>query len=132
MKRNVLPFMAGTMVLALSVAACSSSKPQETPSAGSGGGGSAAANAPLATAVTAPGKAKKNYNFQFIQGVSGDEFYITMQCGMQAEAQKLGVSVTTQPGSFTDVMALCAELQPCSLDHGFLFVGRVGARLSCR
>jgi ribose transport system substrate-binding protein len=33
---------------------------------------------------------------QFIQGVAGDEFYITMQCGMEAEAAKLGVSVKTQ------------------------------------
>ncbi|TXL62212.1 ABC transporter substrate-binding protein [Aeromicrobium terrae] len=32
----------------------------------------------------------------FIQGVSGDEFYITMQCGIEAEAKKLGAKVTTQ------------------------------------
>ena len=28
--------------------------------------------------------------------MAGDEFYITMQCGIQAEAAKLGVSVKTQ------------------------------------
>ncbi len=93
MKRSAFQISAGALALALSVAACSSSKPE---SASTGGSGSAAANAPLATAVTAPGKASKNYNLQFIQGVSGDQFYITMQCGMQAEAQKLGVTVTTQ------------------------------------
>jgi len=54
------------------------------------------ANAPAATGVNAPTKANKNYNLQFIQGVSGDQFYITMQCGIQAEAKKLGVSVSTQ------------------------------------
>ena len=32
----------------------------------------------------------------FIQGVAGDEFYITMQCGIEAEAAKLGVTVDTQ------------------------------------
>jgi ribose transport system substrate-binding protein len=32
----------------------------------------------------------------FIQGFAGDEFYITMKCGVQAEAAKLGVQVTTQ------------------------------------
>jgi ribose transport system substrate-binding protein len=81
------------MVLALS--ACTSSKPTQ-----SGGGGSPAAtvdpSAPAATSVTAPGKASKNYNIQFIQGVAGDEFYITMQCGIEAEAAKLGVTVKTQ------------------------------------
>jgi ribose transport system substrate-binding protein len=82
------------IILALPVAACSSSKPAEAPS--SGGSGSAAANAPAATGVNAPTKANKNYNVQFIQGVQGDEFYITMQCGAEAEAKKLGVTVTTQ------------------------------------
>ena len=46
--------------------------------------------------MTAPAKASKNYNVAFIQGVAGDEFYITMQCGAEAEAAKLGVTVTTQ------------------------------------
>ena len=93
MKRTAFQIMAGTLALALSVAACSSSKPEGT---SSGGAGTAAANAPLATGVNAPSKANKNYNIQFVQGVSGDQFYITMQCGAEAEAKKLGVSVSTQ------------------------------------
>ena len=32
----------------------------------------------------------------FIQGVAGDQFYITMQCGIEAEAKKLGATVKTQ------------------------------------
>lgn len=93
MRRSIPQATAGMIILALSVAACSSSKPADTPSSGSG---SAAANAPAATGINAPTKANKNYNVQFIQGVQGDEFYITMQCGAQAEAKKLGVTVTTQ------------------------------------
>ncbi len=85
----------GMAVLALSLAACSSSKP-DTVQAGGGSTAPADPNAPVATSVTAPNKASKNYNIQFIQGVSGDEFYISMQCGAQAEAAKLGVTVTTQ------------------------------------
>jgi ribose transport system substrate-binding protein len=46
--------------------------------------------------MVAPPKASKNYNLQFIQGVTGDQFYITMQCGIEAEAAKLGVTVKTQ------------------------------------
>ena len=83
------------IILALPLAACSSSKPAERRGPAPAPV-SAAANAPAATVVTAPAKANKNYNVQFIQGVQGDEFYITMQCGAEAEAKKLGVSVTTQ------------------------------------
>ncbi len=32
----------------------------------------------------------------FIQGVSGDEFYISMQCGIEAAAEAAGVTVDTQ------------------------------------
>ena len=78
-------------VLALTAAACSSSKPQ----AASGGASSGAAEA-SATTVTAPPKASKNYDISFIQGVAGDEFYISMDCGIKAEASRLGVTVNTQ------------------------------------
>ncbi len=94
MNRDTLALAAAGVALLLPATACSSSKPAGT---GSANGASAPApNAPAATAVTAPGKASKNYNIQFIQGVAGDEFYITMQCGIQAEAAKLGVTVNTQ------------------------------------
>jgi ribose transport system substrate-binding protein len=39
---------------------------------------------------------KKNYKITLIAGVKGDEFYITMNCGAQAEAKKLGVTVDFQ------------------------------------
>src|SRR3954454_4828569 len=84
-------------VMALAVAGCSSSKTQSTSSASN-----AEDSAPAsASSVPAPAKAKKAYNLSFIQGVAGDEFYITMQCGIQAEAAKLGVKVNTQgPAKF--------------------------------
>ncbi|MEA2244385.1 MAG: ribose transport system substrate-binding protein [Solirubrobacteraceae bacterium] len=59
-------------VLMLVVAACGSD------SGGGGGGG------------------KKNYKITLIAGVKGDEFYITMNCGAQAEAKKLGVTLDFQ------------------------------------
>jgi ribose transport system substrate-binding protein len=83
----------------LPLAACSNSKPAPTVTVTAGAtGGTGAAGAPEATAtsVAAPAKASKNYNLTFIQGVAGDEFYITMQCGIEAEARKLGVSVRVQ------------------------------------
>jgi ribose transport system substrate-binding protein len=70
----------GAAVLTLPMAACTSSKPQ---SSGSGETANGSAPAAAATTVTAPPKATKNYNVQFLQGVIGDQFYITMQCGAQ-------------------------------------------------
>jgi len=100
MKRNRLVFVASVMTLALPMAACTSSKPQSEPSGTSAGGSasSSAAASPQAavTTVTAPPKASKEYDIALLQGVVGDQFYITMQCGAQEEAAKLGVKVNTQ------------------------------------
>jgi ribose transport system substrate-binding protein len=37
-----------------------------------------------------------NYKMTLVAGVKGDEFYITMNCGAQAEAKKLGVDLDFQ------------------------------------
>jgi ribose transport system substrate-binding protein len=71
MKSKKLTASLAAMVLGAGVlAAC-----------GSSGGGSG-------------GDGKKS--IAFIQGVAGDQFYITMQCGIQAEAKKLGATVKVQ------------------------------------
>lgn len=36
------------------------------------------------------------YKIAFVQGVAGDEFYISMQCGIEAAAEEAGATVTTQ------------------------------------
>lgn len=38
----------------------------------------------------------KAYKIAFVQGVAGDQFYITMQCGIQDAAKAAGATVTTQ------------------------------------
>jgi ribose transport system substrate-binding protein len=82
------------------MAACTSSKPQSEPSGTSTGGAasssSSASPQAAVTTVTAPPKASKEYDIALLQGVVGDQFYITMQCGAQEEAAKLGVKVNTQ------------------------------------
>jgi ribose transport system substrate-binding protein len=93
MKRSVLAIGAAGLALIVPLSACTSSKPKDS---GTDNTAAADPSAPAATSVAAPGKAKKNYNIQFIQGVQGDQFYITMQCGAEAEAAKLGVTVKTQ------------------------------------
>src|ERR1700733_11334507 len=94
-RRNLLGIISlGTSVVVVA-AGCSSTKDTS-----SSGGGSVTISAQPSASATAtvplPDKAKKNYKVTFIQGVEGDPFYITMQCGIQAEAAKLGVTVNTQ------------------------------------
>jgi ribose transport system substrate-binding protein len=69
---------AAVMLLALTVG-CSSSSSSSTGASTSTTGGS-----------TAGSTSGKTYKLSFIQGVAGDGFYVTMGCGMQAEAKKLG------------------------------------------
>ncbi len=42
------------------------------------------------------GSGGDNYKIAFVQGVAGDQFYISMQCGVEAEAEKLGATVEVQ------------------------------------
>jgi len=66
--------------LALGVAACGEDDE------GGGGGGQAASG----------GGGSESYTMSLIAGVKGDEFYITMNCGAQAEARKQGVTLDFQ------------------------------------
>jgi ribose transport system substrate-binding protein len=75
MKLKFIPLLAASAAAVLSLTACGGS---------SGGGGGST-----------------SYKFSFVQGVAGDEFYVTMQCGIQAEAKKQGITVNTQgPAKF--------------------------------
>jgi ribose transport system substrate-binding protein len=42
------------------------------------------------------GSGSDSYKIAFVQGVAGDQFYISMQCGVEAEAKKLGATVEVQ------------------------------------
>ena len=82
---------AAVMLLTLTAAACSSS------SSSSASGGSTATGGSTGGAASG-----KNYKMTFIQGVAGDGFYVTMGCGIQAEAKKIGnITVNIQgPSQF--------------------------------
>jgi ribose transport system substrate-binding protein len=70
---------AGLAVASLAVAACGSDN--KSSSSGSGSSSSSSSN---------------SYKMTLVAGVKGDEFYITMNCGAQAEAKKLGVTLDFQ------------------------------------
>ena len=74
MKRKSTAIVAALAAVALGAAACGS----DSDSGSSAGGGSTA------------------YKLAFVQGVAGDAFYITMDCGIKEEAAKEGATVTTQ------------------------------------
>jgi ribose transport system substrate-binding protein len=77
---RVLLAVSLTLVLAVAVAACGD---DDDDGGGGGGGGGGSKSMTL------------------IAGVKGDEFYITMNCGAQEEAKKLGVSLDFQgPNEF--------------------------------
>ncbi len=90
MKRFLLvPTASAAAVMLLALAACSSSSSSGASGASSSGSGGGSTSG-------------KSYKLSFIQGVAGDGFYVTMGCGMQAEAKKLGnVTVNIQgPSKF--------------------------------
>jgi ribose transport system substrate-binding protein len=76
MKRKSTAIVAALAAVALGAAACGSDS--------DGGGGSSA------------GGGSKAYKLAFVQGVAGDAFYITMECGIKEEAAKEGATVDVQ------------------------------------
>jgi ribose transport system substrate-binding protein len=66
-------WLLGLLAVALAATACGGGDDQ-----GGGGGG---------------GGAQKQYKLTLIQGVKGDQFYVTMQCGAQQAAQAAGATL---------------------------------------
>jgi ribose transport system substrate-binding protein len=92
--------VVGTAVAVLTLtAACGSGSSDSGSSASGSGGGS------------------KSYNLAFVPGVAGDAFYITMQCGIQAEAQKEGATVKTQAPQKFDPTLQTPVLQSVIASH---------------
>jgi ribose transport system substrate-binding protein len=103
MKRSVsVPAAGAAAALLLGVTAACSSSSSSTGASGASTGASAS-GASTSSGATTSGK---SYNMTFIQGVAGDGFYVTMGCGIQAEAKKLGnVTVNIQgPSQFDSTL----------------------------
>jgi ribose transport system substrate-binding protein len=99
--RRAASLTAGLLAaLSLVVVACGGDDKSSTSSGGGGG---------------------KNYKLTLLAGVKGDQFYITMNCGAQAEAKKLGASLDFQgPDKFdatlqTPVVNAVAAKKPDAL-----------------
>ena len=104
MKRSLsVPAAGAAAALLLGVTAACSSSSSSTSAAGASSAGASTAGGSTAGGSAGSGK---SYNMTFIQGVAGDGFYVTMGCGIQAEAKKLGnVTVNIQgPSQFDSTL----------------------------
>ena len=104
MKRSLsVPAAGAAAALLLGVTAACSSSSSPTGASGAPAAGASTASGAAAGGSSGGGKA---YKMTFIQGVAGDGFYVTMGCGIQAEAEKLGnVTVNTQgPSQFDSTL----------------------------
>jgi ABC-type sugar transport system substrate-binding protein len=81
--------LAAIMVVAAGVSACSSSSSSTT--------SSTSTSSSTSSAASAAGK-----SVELIVGTKSDDFYVTMECGAEAEAAKLGVNLTVNgPADFS-------------------------------
>jgi ABC-type sugar transport system substrate-binding protein len=82
--------LAAIAVVGLGLAACSSS----------GSGSSASGKSSSSSGSSSSGFAKNN--LELVVGTKSDDFYITMECGAEAEAKKLGAKLTVNgPADFS-------------------------------
>jgi ABC-type sugar transport system substrate-binding protein len=82
--------LAAMVVVAVGLSACSSSSSSSTTS-------STSTSSSTSSAASAAGK-----TVELIVGTKSDDFYVTMECGAEAEAAKLGVKLTVNgPADFS-------------------------------
>jgi ribose transport system substrate-binding protein len=93
--------IAVVAVLPLALAACASSSTSSSSSAAAPSSASSS-SASASGASSSPAAAGKSYNLELVVGTKSDDFYVTMECGAQAEAKALGVNLTvTGPADFS-------------------------------
>jgi ribose transport system substrate-binding protein len=85
--RQVMPLAVAVGLVAAMTAACGNESSSSTAPSASAGSGSAAS---------------KSYKVTLVQGVANDPFYVSMACGAQQEATKLGVTLNVQGASAWD------------------------------
>jgi ribose transport system substrate-binding protein len=91
MKRSLsIPAAGAAAALLLGATAACSSSSSSTAASGASAAASTSSGASSSGSPTSGSTSGKTYSLTFIQGVAGDGFYVTMGCGMQAEAKALG------------------------------------------
>jgi ribose transport system substrate-binding protein len=106
---------AGTTSASSAPAAGSSSATAGSSTAA--GSSAATGSSAAASTVAAPSKPSKSYKLTFVQGVKGDPFYATMQCGVESEAKKLGATVQTTGGNKWDATVQIPVVTSVTAQH---------------
>lgn len=101
-------------VIALAVAGCSSAKPKASGTTPAANGGSSASQQ---AGSAGPTKPSKSYKLTFVEGIKGDPFYVTMACGVQSEAKKLGASVNITGGDQWDASVQTPIVNSVTAQH---------------
>jgi ribose transport system substrate-binding protein len=102
MKRSTVVATSSVAIAVLALTACSSSGGTSGGTSSTPAGTTTSGSVAPAASGSAPASNGKSYKFTFVQGVAGDGFYVTMACGIKAEAAKIGnISVNVQgPSQF--------------------------------
>ncbi len=95
----------------------STSAPASVGTAASAGASAMSTTSTMSSAMATATAGGKSHSIVFIQGVAGDGFYITMQCGIQSEAAKLGATVKTQGPAMFDPTLQTPILQAVVASH---------------
>jgi ABC-type sugar transport system substrate-binding protein len=94
---HISPVQAAAIaaLVVLGASACSSSSSVST-------GTSASASTSTSTSTSPSAASAAGKNLELIVGTKSDDFYVTMECGAEAEAKKLGVNLTVNgPSTFS-------------------------------
>jgi ribose transport system substrate-binding protein len=98
-RRMPIVALSAVVAAALVVAGCGSSSKSSSSSAAAAATTSSASSTASSSSSSSGGGNKK---LVLIQGTKADNFYVTMGCGAQAEASKLGYSMSVQgPAEFS-------------------------------
>jgi ABC-type sugar transport system substrate-binding protein len=102
MSRRIPIVACSALTLAIvTVSACSSSSSSPAGGASSAGAGGSSTSG-SAGGGSQSAAAGKQYNLELIVGTKSDDFYVTMECGAQAEAKALGQNLNvTGPATFS-------------------------------
>lgn len=109
--------LTATAVAALALAGCGSSSGSSAGSTSTTTTAAPASTTTAGTASTAVAAPGKSYKLTFVQGVKGDPFYATMQCGVEAEAKKLGATVDTTGGDKWDATVQIPVVTSVTAQH---------------
>ena len=107
----------GAAITALATAAALAACGSSSSSSSSAGSGSTSTGTASTAASAGTGAAKKKYNISFVAALINDSYFVTIKCGAQAEAKKLGINLKWTGPTSNDVSAEIQAFNAASLTN---------------